>query len=118
MLKKLLVLFTALYATLAMAAVDANKASADELPSVKGIGPATASHIVEARQQGQFRNWDDFIARVKGVAHTSAAKLSEAGLTINGQTYGATQKATQQSNKPAEKSAKPAQSAGKKPEKS
>ena len=108
MLKKLLVLFTALYATLAMAAVDANKASADELTSV----------IVEARQQGQFRNWDDFIARVKGVAHTSAAKLSEAGLTINGQTYGATQKATQQSNKPAEKSAKPAQSAGKKPEKS
>ena len=47
MLKKLLVLFTALYATLAMAAVDANKASADELTSVKGIGPATASHIVQ-----------------------------------------------------------------------
>ena len=43
MLKKLLVLFTALYATLAMAAVDANKASADELTSVKGIGPATAT---------------------------------------------------------------------------
>ncbi len=118
MLKKLLVFLAALYTALAMAAVDANKASADELTAVKGIGPATASRIVEARQQGQFKNWEDFIARVKGVAHTSAAKLSEAGLTINGQAYGAPQKASTQSNKPAEKSAKPAQSAGKKQEKS
>lgn len=44
MLKKLLVLFTALYATLAMAAVDANKASADELTSVRHWSGDRLSH--------------------------------------------------------------------------
>lgn len=85
MWKKLLILATSLYAALCFAAVDANKASQDELTQIKGIGPAIAERIVDARKQGNFKSWDDLIERVKGVASTSASKFSEAGLTVNGQ---------------------------------
>lgn len=42
---------------------------------------------MDARKQGPFKNWDDLIGRVKGIAQTSAGKLSEEGLTVNGQAY-------------------------------
>lgn len=118
MLKKLLVLILSFYAALAMAAVDVNKASHAELTEVKGIGPATATRIMDARKQGAFKNWDDLIARVKGIADASASKLSEGGLTVNGQAYKQAGKPSGKANSSAEKSAKPAQPAGKKQEKS
>ena len=62
MLKKLLTFFLAAYTALAFAAVDANKATSAELTEVKGIGPATATRIIDARKQGPFKNWDDLIA--------------------------------------------------------
>lgn len=69
------------------AAIDANKAAPNELDQVKGIGPATASRIVDQRKTAPFKNWDDFIGRVNGIGPAKAAKLSEQGLTINGQSY-------------------------------
>lgn len=114
MIKKIMAVLLAFYAAFAFAAVDVNKASHSDLTEVKGIGPATATRIMDARKQGPFKNWDDLIGRVKGIAATSAGKLSEGGLTVNGQPY-------KISNKPAssaEKSAKPSQTAGKKQEKS
>ena len=84
MLKKLLAVFVLLSATLAMAAVDVNKASEAELDGVKGIGPATSKLIMEERKKAPFKNWEDFTARVKGVGDARAAKLSEEGLRING----------------------------------
>lgn len=71
----------------AFAAVDANQASAQELAQVKGIGPATAERIVEERAQGDFKDWEDFIQRVKGVGEKKAGSLSEEGLTIGGEPY-------------------------------
>ena len=118
MLKKIMTVFIALYAALAFATVDVNKANHADLTQVKGIGPATATRIMDARKQGPFKNWDDLIGRVKGIAETSASKLSEGGLTVNGQAY---KTGPTSSSKPAsttEKSAKPAQTAGKKQEKS
>ena len=84
MLKKILLIITLLYASLAFAAVDANKASAAELDSVKGIGPGTSTKILDARKKGPFKDWTDFIERVKGVGEGNAAKFSAEGLTVNG----------------------------------
>ncbi|MGZ5848396.1 MAG: ComEA family DNA-binding protein [Ramlibacter sp.] len=95
MLKKILAILAFLMsAAVAMAAVDVNKASEAELDSVKGIGPGTSKLIVTERKKGEFKNWDDFITRVKGVGEKRATHLSEAGLTVGGTSYkGATPKA-------------------------
>ncbi|QLQ00584.1 MAG: helix-hairpin-helix domain-containing protein [Burkholderiaceae bacterium] len=87
MLKKILAILAMLYAMSAFAAVDVNKASAADLDSVKGIGPAISAKIVEERKKGEFKDWNDLVSRVKGIGETSAAKLSEAGLTVNGAAY-------------------------------
>ncbi|MFC7463022.1 ComEA family DNA-binding protein [Hydrogenophaga defluvii] len=105
-----------LWSVLAAAAVDANTANVADLDSVKGIGPSTSSRIVEARKAGPFKDWADFVARVRGIGPGSAAKLSDNGLTINGQTYTATTPvAAKSSNKPAAVAVKPEESAAKKP---
>lgn len=117
MLKKFIALLFVCYATFAMAAVDVNKATQAELTEIKGIGPATSTVILEARKQGPFKNWDDLIARVKGIASTSAAKLSAGGLTVNGQAFKPADK-TPTARNTDEKPAKPTQTAGKKQEKS
>lgn len=120
MRKQLSALFLALSATLTLAAVDVNQASVDDLVTIKGIGPATASRILDARQQGDFKSWSDLIERVKGIAPASANKLSEAGLTVNGQTYPILSAPPAPAAAPdttAQKSVKPAQTAGKKQEK-
>ena len=90
MLKKILAFVAMLYAALAMAAVDVNKATGPELDAVKGIGPATSKIIVEERKKGAFKDWPDFINRVKGVGDKRAENLSEAGLTVNGATFKST----------------------------
>ena len=117
MLKNLLAVIFAFYAALAMAAVDVNKAALSDLTEVKGIGTATATRILDARKEGPFKNWDDLITRVKGIADTSASKLSAGGLTVNGQAYKPMTKPDDKAAAP-EKLTKPAQSAGKKQEKS
>ena len=87
MLKKLLASLAMLAAATAFAAVEANKATSAELDGLKGVGPAMSQRIVDARKQGEFKSWDDFMARVKGVKEKTAEKLSTEGLTINGQPY-------------------------------
>lgn len=88
MLKKLLLAIAALIATMsfAFAQVDVNKADQAALDGVKGIGPKTSKTIIDARKKGgDFKDWADFEKRVKGIGGKSAAKLSAAGLTVNGQ---------------------------------
>lgn len=87
MLKKILAVLALLYAAASFAAVDANKASAAELDGVRGIGPAISAKILEERKKGNFKDWNDFIDRVKGIGEGNAAKMSEAGLTVNGAGY-------------------------------
>ena len=84
MLKKVLALIAMLYAAATFAAVDVNKASAADLDGVKGIGPSISSKILEERKKGNFKDWNDFIERVKGVGEGNAAKFSAEGLTVNG----------------------------------
>jgi len=88
MLKKLVQVMAALIATtgLAFAQVDVNKADQAALDSVKGVGPATSKRIIDERTKGgNFKDWDDFEKRVKGISEKSAVKLSQAGLQVNGQ---------------------------------
>jgi competence protein ComEA len=87
MLKKILVILALLYAAASFAAVDVNKATAAELDAVKGIGPTTSKRIVDERKKGEFKSWEDFISRVKGVGEGNAAKFSESGLTVKGDAY-------------------------------
>jgi len=77
----------ALLSTAAFAAVDVNKASIAELEAVKGIGPAMAGRIVDARKSGSFKDWSDLQTRVKGVRNGNAAKFSADGLTVNGSAF-------------------------------
>lgn len=88
MLKKLLLAVITLIATMgfAFAQVDVNKADQATLDGVKGIGPKISKTIIDERQKGgAFKDWADFESRVKGIGEKSAAKLSQAGLVVNGQ---------------------------------
>ena len=102
MFKKILAVVALLFCTaLAMAAVDVNKASEAELDSVKGIGPGTSKLILDERKKGEFKSWDDFISRVKGVGEMRARNLSEAGLTVGGKGYQATSTGAKKDDKAA-----------------
>jgi competence protein ComEA len=86
MIKKLFLAIAALSASMSMAfaQVDVNKADAAALDSVKGVGPSMSKTILDERAKGEFKDWADFQKRVKGVGEKRAAKLSEAGLQVNG----------------------------------
>ena len=85
--KKILAAMAMLATAGAFAAVDVNKGTGAELDGLKGVGPAMSRQIVEAREQGAFKNWPDFMSRVKGVKEKKAAKLSAGGMTVNGQAF-------------------------------
>ena len=87
MLKKLLAIVALLFAAAAFAAVDVNKASSAELDGIKGIGPAISTKILDERKKGNFKDWNDFIERVKGVGDGNGAKFSAEGLTVNGASF-------------------------------
>jgi competence protein ComEA len=110
MLKKLLAFFATMFIFAAFAAVDVNKATEAELDGLKGIGPVTTRLIVAERKKAEFKSWDDFITRVKGVGEKSAAKFSAEGLTVSGASYaGPAAKETKASTKAdASKTSKPA----------
>lgn len=86
MIKKLFLAIAALAASMSMAfaQVDVNKADAAALDSVKGVGPSMSKTIMDERAKGEFKDWADFQKRVKGVGEKNAAKLSKAGLQVNG----------------------------------
>jgi competence protein ComEA len=88
-LKPLMGAALAFLSAASFAAIDVNKASQAELESVKGLGPAMSTKILDARKTGPFSDWDDLQSRVKGVGSGNAAKLSSEGLTVNGTNFGA-----------------------------
>ena len=102
MLKKILTVFTLLYAAATFAAVDANQASAAELDSIKGIGPGLSGKILDERKKAAFKDWNDLISRVNGVGATSAAKYSAQGLTVNGSAFSGAAAAPPKAKKAAE----------------
>lgn len=93
MFKKILLMIAALIAStgFAFAQVDVNKADQVMLDGIKGVGPKTSKAILDERKQGgAFKDWPDLEKRVKGIGKKSAVRLSNAGLTVNGQSRPAT----------------------------
>ncbi|WP_345969890.1 MULTISPECIES: helix-hairpin-helix domain-containing protein [Sulfurimonas] len=58
------------------AGVNLNTATAEELSSLKGIGPATAAKIIEYRKEHRFNSIED-IMNVKGVGEKTFLKLKD-----------------------------------------
>ncbi len=102
MFKKLLAFFAAMTVVVAFAAVDVNKATPAELDGIKGIGPAISGKIIDERKKGNFKSWEDFIGRVKGIGEGNAAKFSAEGLTVGGAGFkGVTAAPAKKDEKPA-----------------
>lgn len=87
MRKKIIAFLACLPLSLALAGVEINQASEADLDGIKGLGPATTRLILAERKKAEFKSWADLISRVKGLGENSAAKLSEAGLSVNGVGY-------------------------------
>jgi competence protein ComEA len=66
----------------ALAAVNANTASPDELRTVRGIGPSIAQRIVDERRRGAYASLDDLQARVRGVGEASVRRMAAGGLVV------------------------------------
>lgn len=120
MLKKILAAMVMMYAAVSFAAVDVNKATAAELDSIKGIGPAISAKILDEKKKGgNFKDWNDLVTRVNGVGEANAAKFSAEGLTVGGASFkGVAAAPTKAAEKPAAakdaKDAKPAATTEKK----
>ena len=87
MLKKTLSALAFCYVGACFAALDFNTATEAKLDSIKGIGPAMSSKILDERKKGSFKDWNDFTKRVKGVKGKNAVKFSEQGLTVDGAAF-------------------------------
>ena len=101
--KHLLTALAALFAAAACAATDVNKATQAELEAIKGVGPSIAGKILDERKKATFKDWPDFIERVKGVGEGNAAKFSADGLTVGGASFKGAAPAAKKDDKPAAK---------------
>ena len=62
-------------------------AERETLDGLRGLGPSQTARILQAREAGPFKDWADFMARVKGIKAPTATKLSAQGLTVGGASY-------------------------------
>jgi competence protein ComEA len=69
--------------------IDANRATEAQLQTVKGIGPAIAARILEARRDGPFHDLADLEARVRGVGPANIQRFAQAGLVVGAPASGA-----------------------------
>lgn len=74
----------------ASAGTEVNTATRAELEAITGVGPAMAAAILDERGRAPFKHWPNLIARVKGLGHTGALRLSSQGLTVAGEPYART----------------------------
>lgn len=70
-------------------ALDVNAATEAQLDGLRGLGPSQTARILQARENGPFTSWADFMGRVKGIKASTATKLSAQGLTVGGAPYSA-----------------------------
>ena len=66
-------------------ALDINQATEAELDNLRGLGPAFTRRVLAARSQQPFKDWPDLMRRVSGMGPRVARKLSDQGLTVQGQ---------------------------------
>ncbi|GAA4024862.1 ComEA family DNA-binding protein [Actimicrobium antarcticum] len=90
MFKKIVLAVAGLVASigiaLAQTPVEINKADQAALDGIRGIGPKLSRTILDERKKGgPFKGWPDLENRVNGIKIKSAMRLSDAGLTVDGQ---------------------------------
>jgi competence protein ComEA len=73
----------------AQPSVDVNVGSLADIERIKGVGTALAESLLLERDKAAFKDWADVIRRVKGVGPGNAARLSAAGLRVNGAAFSA-----------------------------
>ena len=108
-MKKLLLVLLAFFAFsgMAMAAVNLNTATKEELDGVKGIGPVKAQAIIEYRtKNGSFKSVDD-LKNVKGFGDKTVAKM-RSELTVDGAAPAKAEKKAEGKKADANKKEKPA----------
>lgn len=86
-MKKLTIATGALLMAFSAWALDVNRATAEQLQEIKGIGPVMAKRIVKERSKGKFTSWQDLQERVSGVADGKSKQFSKSGLTVGKATY-------------------------------
>lgn len=64
-------------------AIDVNRASLEDLRSIRGIGPARARRILAERAHGPFKDLADLSARVPGLGEGTACQLARNGLKVS-----------------------------------
>ncbi len=63
--------------------LDVNVASAQQLETLRGIGPKTAQTIIDERaRSGPFLSFQDFAERIRGIGPKRAESLRAAGLRV------------------------------------
>lgn len=72
------------------AGTEVNTANRAELEAITGVGPTLAAAILDERGKAPFKHWPNLIARVKGLGHAGALRLSAQGLTVAGEPYART----------------------------
>lgn len=70
-------------AALPASALDVNTANAEQLETLRGVGPRMAQTIVQERTRGgRFESLEDLSDRVRGIGPKRAQALQAAGLTV------------------------------------
>ena len=64
-------------------AVDINRATTDQLQTIKGIGPRMAANIIAERTSGgPFASLEEMAVRVRGIGAKSIIRLRAGGLKV------------------------------------
>jgi competence protein ComEA len=65
--------------------LEVNQASEADLDGLRGIGPPFTRRLMAARAEQPFQDWPDLMRRVTGMGPRMAQRLSDQGLTVQGQ---------------------------------